>query len=1136
MLQQFIFSSFQIKSADQDPINSNLLFYRNDINSILLELHKLYPNIKDTDVFQTLSKWILLFGWKQTESNDFRLFFLAQSLGKQRENIDLICLIQKRFSDITLWPHTTIRSFPFQISQLSNKVFFVTELFLMPNRASQVLYITTQLHNVHKELTTISSAPHDSKIQPTVPAHTEILHYLTRIKFKWPAYFENDLLEDFYTFMVLTDVHFRSHRNSIHLAKIITSHYRMRKDLHQVINLTPNQNYFLYRIFPAKIQLTRQSVPILGLCLSMFFPSGYERFEENHFLLALQRYYPNISIVPNSLHVHLRPHTPIQSFYLEIEKQNHTFFSRQEIKHLREVISRDFPRYIEKLVPMIFKKRNEEEVIRNILLLNREIKTTCDIPQMILLLEEVTVNSLIFNMLLVRVITKKTASIRTQLQTVPTKLEFTIDWSRIIGNFGKKYQKEAVVVRILVRKEPSFLRSDFSINFYLVRQRVLSHIHASIGKVRDYNGGILEKQEEQLAILQKQFIKECQQHPDFLEEFFYSLTPLEAQVAFNPVIISKLFALFLETIAKPLSEEKLYILKEFQYENFHFIVIRSMDPSCNKMIHDKIKLSQLRRDFLIHASVTYLSSNLVGYICKDTKTKTKLLQAKNAWIKNRHPPKGITIFSKKNFPSFLGSLRLDPRLSGFHSSDMIIRLLYEGLLRLGTNTTYNYGIAKSFSISSDQTTYTFYLRKSYWNNGEMVTAYDFLYSWQTIISPKSSNPFSHFFYPIKNARAIKYNVKPMSALGVHILDDMTLQIELENPCSYFLELICHPLYSPMHSGSNHLYSNLSWCKNKEYICNGPFQIKQAIDGERYTLIKNLLYWDKTNVKLDFIIFSQMTTQIALEQFKNKKIHWIGTPWSSWDPPLQTLLPKRCLNNNKNTHCIYWLVFNVEQFPFHNKKIRQALSRVLNRKKICSAFPKELIPAFAPLPTASYLTKYNMQGASAKALFQEGLRELNLSVKSFPEIILTYSNNEMWKKIALLIKSQWQDMFGIQCKLEAHHEEHFTTLYAKNRHIATVNWFSTISDPIYTFYSFFAQGECVNFPKWYNSRYQKLFLLANRSTSNREKYFAKMEEILLDETPIIPIAYKKSLFVKQKNLITPSPLCNGFIDLKFSRLN
>ena len=143
--------------------------------------------------------------------------------------------------------------------------------------------------------------------------------------------------------------------------------------------------------------------------------------------------------------------------------------------------------------------------------------------------------------------------------------------------------------------------------------------------------------------------------------------------------------------------DRLYTLKEFEYENFHFIVIRSMDPSCNKMIHDKIKLSQLRRDFLIHANVTYLSSNLVGYICKDTKTKAKLLQAKNAWIKHRHPPKGITIFSKKNFPSFLGSLRLDPRLSGFHSSDMIVRLLYEGLLRLGTNATYNYGIAKSFS-------------------------------------------------------------------------------------------------------------------------------------------------------------------------------------------------------------------------------------------------------------------------------------------------------------------------------------------------------------------------------------------------------------------------------------------------------
>lgn len=1136
MLQPLIFSSFQVRFAGPAHMNSNTPIHINDINYILFELYKLYPNVKDTDLLESLSKWILLFGWKQTESNDFRLFFFAQSLGQNRENTDLICLVQKRFSDISLWPHAAVRSFPFLLSQFSHKVFFVTELSLIPTKVSQVLYITTQLHNFRKELTTISSTSFNSKIQPSIPAHTEILYYLTRIKSKWPGYFENDLLEDFYTFMVLTDRHFRSYRNSIHLTKVIASHYRMRKYLHQIINLTPNQNYFLYRIFPTKLNLPRKSTPILGLCISMFFPNGYERFEENHFLLALQHYYPNISIVPNSLHIHLRPHTPIQSFYLEIEKRDHTIFLREEIKHLREIMSRDFPRYIEKVVPIIFKKRNEEEVIRNILLLNREIKTNYDIPQMILLLEEVTVNSLVFNMLLVRVITKKTPSIRSYLQKISTEVEFTIDWSRVIGNFGKNYQKEAVVVRIIVRKEPCFLRSDFSINFYLVRQKVLSLIHSAIGKVRDYNGGILEKQEEQLAILQKQFTKATRQNPDLLEEFFYSLTPLEAQVAFNPSIIAMLFDLFLQAINEPLSEVALYTLKEHQYENFHFIVIRSLDPSCNKMIHDKIKLSLLRRDFLIHANITYLSSNLIGYICKDLKTKARLLQAKNSWIKNRHPQKGITIFSKKNFPSFLGSLRLDPRLSGFHSSDMIVRLLYEGLLRLAVGASYNFGIAKSLCISVDQKTYTFSLRKSYWNNGELVTAYDFLYSWETIISPKSSNPFVHFFYPIKNARSIKYELQPMSALGVHAIDDMTLEIELEHPCPYFLELICHPLYFPMHSRSDQGYSDLSWCKNKEYICNGPFQIKQAIDGERYTLIKNLFYWDKTNIKLDYIIFSQMTTQLAVEQFKNQKIHWIGTPWASWDSPFYALLPKRSVPNNKNTHCIYWLVFNIKQFPFHNKKIRQALSYILNRKKICSQFPKELVPAYAPLPTSSHLHKQHIHKISPKVLFQEALQELNLSLQSFPEIVLTYSNNEMWKKVAILIKSQWEDMLGIQCKLEAHHEEHFTTLYSKNHHIATVNWYSAISDPMYTFYSFFAQGECVNFSNWRNMRYEKLFLLANRSTLHREKYFAKMEEILLEEVPIAPIAYKKSLFIKQKNLVTPPLLANGFIDLKFSRLS
>lgn len=139
MLQPLIFSSFQVRFSGSISTNSNIPIHINDINYILFELHKLYPNVKDSDLFDSLHKWILLFGWKQTDSNDFRLFFFAQSLGSNRENTDLIGLVQKRFSNISLWAHAAIRSFPFVLSQFSNKVFFVTELCLIPTKVSQVL-------------------------------------------------------------------------------------------------------------------------------------------------------------------------------------------------------------------------------------------------------------------------------------------------------------------------------------------------------------------------------------------------------------------------------------------------------------------------------------------------------------------------------------------------------------------------------------------------------------------------------------------------------------------------------------------------------------------------------------------------------------------------------------------------------------------------------------------------------------------------------------------------------------------------------------------------------------------------------------------------------------------------------------
>ena len=52
------------------------------------------------------------------------------------------------------------------------------------------------------------------------------------------------------------------------------------------------------------------------------------------------------------------------------------------------------------------------------------------------------------------------------------------------------------------------------------------------------------------------------------------------------------------------------------------------------------------------------------------------------------------------------------------------------------------GVAKNWDISSDGRIYTFNLRESaVWSNGDPVTAFDFVYSWQRMLTPSLGSKY-----------------------------------------------------------------------------------------------------------------------------------------------------------------------------------------------------------------------------------------------------------------------------------------------------------------------------------------------------------------------------------------------------------
>ncbi len=482
---------------------------------------------------------------------------------------------------------------------------------------------------------------------------------------------------------------------------------------------------------------------------------------------------------------------------------------------------------------------------------------------------------------------------------------------------------------------------------------------------------------------------------------------------------------------------------------------------------------------------------------------------------------------------------LDPRLAGDEFTGSILRLLFEGLMRINREGQIEKGLAESISVSSDQKTYIFKLRPAFWNNNMPVSAHDFEYAWKKILSADFKTPYAYLFYPIKNAKEAKQGLLPLDSVGIRALDERTLQVELAFPSPYFLELTALTLYFPVNQRVDRLYPH--WPLQAEgYTCNGAFLLKTHRANECYEFIKNPNYWNHDQIEIDKIVITRVGYKTANQMFKKGEISWIGQPFGLWDLSFSPGDQDQVIVSPDKG--VYWYSFNTQLFPFQHLKLRKAFALAINRQAITEVLSTPTRPAYSPLlPRLSQnegkaFLKEDL--ALAQQLFEEALRELGLARYSFPVLRLLYAQGNVRDMAAKLIKQQWEEAFGIRIRLEP---LDWGTAFSKMKqgdfHLCGILWRSLINDPVYILNSFRNSNENINLSKWENNTYQELLKWADYevNTEKRLKYLAHAEKILLEEIPVLPVFYTDFRAIVKNHVHPPVISSFGTLDLKWTKL-
>lgn len=1008
--------------------------------------------------------------------------------------------------------------------------FFISEVKIIIKSSREYKLIRTNLPLLKKEIIHgIQSGNSAKSILETkhIPIDQKsflIREHLIRWIRRFPDDFDEELLHRFAFFQAIVSDKFKEQRSFLHLTKLIGWIYLIPNRLERELRTLPEKRHLLIRLMQQKLSFTFGQKPVLGMIIGLNFFDQFEFFEEKHILLSVQKFFPYIRLVSGSFYRFQKPPNPIVMIYVELEKEDGSTFSFKEIKTLRNHLSDELNKRIETLVPSLFIVRNEEEIMRQILFLSQEIKELDDYPQITISFDQHSQEDLTFTVVLLRIKDESSQPIEILLRDINPNIRFIIDRVQNVRYLNKIHPIEANVFRLQITKLPSFLRMDFSVNLYLARQEILHFLTKQIGEVRDYNGGMILKQGELLADFKRLFQDLSGSNQERLENFFYSLNPIEAQAIMPLNDLSFFFECFLNLSEKTFPKNIDYQFDMKQSDGKQFILIRSKESDYQTFVMNHLKDLKLYNRSIISVALFFEGFYYLGYYFTNIKKdqEKKLEQAiqlsLNQWVFNQQKPKILRLATTFD-------VSLDPRVGGDVESSIFNKLLFEGLMRRNRDGVPECAIAESYNLSEDRLRYMFKLRKTFWSNGSPLVAYDFEYAWKKILSPDFSTSFSFLFGPILNAREAKDGKVSLDQVGIKAIDDDTLVVDLAYQAPYFIELIAHTIYSPINHRFEKMHPNWSTQKNNEFICNGPYKLKECHLVYNYELEKNPYYWKHDQIYFDHIVFNnKLKNKEILDMYNQGTIDYSGVPLSSIDCFKKDIRKEDF--GSVDLGVLFWICLNVEQFPFGNLNMRRALAAALNRKDICKSYMHSNAPAYTILPhhiTNHLNSKHLIKESSddARVYFQQALDELKIKRGDIPIITLMHSRHDKIRgEILKKVKNQWETILGIKTQLESFEWHRFFDQTTKGHyHVGLIKWRSYFNDPIYTLNAFKYRNEGVNFSNWENKQFQDILKQSDneKDLKLRNNYLIEAEKILMNEMPVIPLSYHKCCFAKSPKL-------------------
>lgn len=470
---------------------------------------------------------------------------------------------------------------------------------------------------------------------------------------------------------------------------------------------------------------------------------------------------------------------------------------------------------------------------------------------------------------------------------------------------------------------------------------------------------------------------------------------------------------------------------------------------------------------------------------------------------------------------------LDPHTITGIPERNVVATLFEGLTRTDPTTLEpRPGVAERWEVSPDGLRYTFHLRSdARWSDGTAIDATTFYESFKRHLTPTLASDNADQFYDVVGAEQYhKGQSTDFSQVGFRVVDARTFEIRLKNPAGYLLKTMASRTWFPvpLHAMTPHgdpYRQGSRWTRPGNLIGNGPFVLTEWEPNRHIEVRKSPTYWNRAAVKLEGVRFIPIESLASEEAaFRAGQLH------KTEQVPLNKIAVYQAEEPDKiRIHPysgVYYFNFNVKRAPFTDKRVRQALALAVDRESLIRNITKGgELPAyhFTPEGIDGYVSR-----ARTKLDYDEARRLLAEAGypggQGLPPITLLYNTAENHRVIAEALQQTWKRELGVDLRLENQEWKVYLDTVDNGDYVMSRQ--GLIMEPYdpAQFLKVFTSDSGFNRTGWTNAEYDRLFqqAIATVDQTERLEILQKMEAILTDEMPILPVYYYTSKF-----LIDPS---------------